>query len=247
MAGRWAAMVAVPMAVAMALAMWVMVMKEGREEAGNNVRQMLMARSIERAAMGANEAWNRLRDHEDIWHTSRETEEAPPMVETPRKFNIPPLNNQPERSDLQYWSTTQQPTPVWVDLPEVLSHPPPGEEGPNGEPPSSGSSVVRWGAPVVRKVPEKLLDQLRRMNHLIQKVKESNEMSKLLLDEEERTMEELREIHQEHVDEQVKALDTEKAVISNRLNILKPLPGPPGMDGDQGLPGLDGTPGAPGM
>jgi len=240
-------MVAAVMASAMALVMWVVVLKVEDRKEGSGLKQVLMARNIERAAMGAQEAWNRLRDHEDIWHTSRETEEAPPMIETPRKFDIPPLNNQPERSDLQYWSTSKQPTPVWVDLPEALSHPPPGEEGPDGEPPSSGSSVVRWGAPVVRKVPEKLLNQLMRMKNLIKKVKESNDMSDLLLDEEERTMGELREIHQEHVDEQMKALDTDKAVISNRLNVLKPIPGPPGIQGDQGLPGLDGTPGAPGM
>ena len=119
--------------------------------------------------MSQQEAEQRNWDHARIVKISRETE-AKGWPPTPKNFRIPPYDNAPNRIDLGYWARQKQPTPIWVDLPHAVTQPPPGAPGPSGIP-ETGSSVVRWGAPVVRKLPEALLLQIARLRSLVAKVR----------------------------------------------------------------------------
>jgi len=190
------------------------------------------------------DANDRLNDHESIWKTSRETEEQG-WPATDAVWNVPPVNNEPLRNDLGYWSKTKQPTPMWVDLPPALSEPAPGEPGPEGVP-ESGSSKVRWGAPVVRKVPEELLEQMQRMAYLERKVKETNQISNLLLNKQIEKINQIKAKEQSHIDGVLKDVETDLAVLKSKIENLHTKPGPVGDPGDQGIQGNDGANGLPG-
>ena len=126
------------------------------------------------------EAEHRNEVHKANWDLSRHTEDQG-WTNSKHVYKVPPFNNEPMREDLGYWSKTKQPTPLWVDLPGPLAKPAPGEPGPDGVP-ETGSSEVRWGAPVARKMPEALLDQLRRMERLRESVSAANAQSQQLLE-----------------------------------------------------------------
>lgn len=126
------------------------------------------------------EAEERNRAHEKNWALSRQTEEEG-WTDSPHTYEVPQFNNEPYREDLQYWSKTKQPTPIWVDLPGPLAEPAPGQPADDGVP-KSGSSEIRWGAPVARKMPESLLEQLRRMENLREQVRVANAQSQQLLE-----------------------------------------------------------------
>ena len=160
-------------------------------------------------------------------------------------FTVPPVNNEPTRNDLGYWSKTKQPTPVWVDLPKVLSKPGPGEAQQDGVP-DSGTTVVRWGAPVVRRMPEAFLEQLHRMHHLMKKLKAANTVSNMLLDQEVAKINRLRNREQAHADTELGKLSDDVTLIKPKIRSLKPPRGARGPPGDRGPPGPDGTPGIPG-
>ena len=83
--------------------------------------------------------------------------------------SLPDIHVPRRRPDLGYWSRTQQPTPVWVDLPEEATKLPDGEAGADGVP-ESGESDVRWGPVVTRKLPEVLMLQQKRLEDLTTKV-----------------------------------------------------------------------------
>jgi hypothetical protein len=208
----------------------------------------LIAPGLERASRSWDQAHKDMAEYEQRWHLSRYTEEDDPTKwedGTPVPFNIPPINNEPTRNDLGYWSTTKQPTPVWVDLPKVLSKPGPGEPQDDGVP-DSGTSEIRWGAPVVRRMPEAFMEQLKRMNHLIEKVKQANKMSNMLLDQQVAEIDRLKNREQSHADTVLGALNDDLNFIKPKIKSLKPPAGPRGPPGDQGPPGPDGTPGLPG-
>lgn len=126
------------------------------------------------------EAEFRNKEHEANWALSRKTEEQG-WTDSKHLYKVPPFNNEPYREDLGYWSKTKQPTPLWVDLPGPLAQPAPGQPGPEGVP-ETGSSEVRWGAPVARKMPEALLEQLKRMERLREQVSAANQQSQQLLE-----------------------------------------------------------------
>mmetsp|Transcript_548 Transcript_548/g.1319 ORF Transcript_548/g.1319 Transcript_548/m.1319 type:complete len:283 (-) Transcript_548:2341-3189(-) len=187
----------------------------------------------------------RIRDSREL---SKETEGKgwPP---TPREFRVPPINNEKHRPDLGYWArnakVAQPAAPIWVDLPHVLTEPNPGEPGPDGVP-ETGTSVIRWGPQVTRKMPESLLLQQRRMKQLVQKLKEENKISSLLLDQEAKDLFNLERDEQQNIDAMH---DKEKSDLDSynlRIENLRPIPGPPGPEGQQGIPGKDGVPGMPG-
>ena len=209
----------------------------------------MIAPEIEAASRSWDQAHKDMAEYEQRWHLSRYTEEDDPTKwedGTPVDFKVPPLNNEPTRNDLGYWSTTKQPTPLWVDLPKVLSEPGPGEPQEDGVP-DSGTSEIRWGAPVVRRMPEAFLEQLKRMNHLLKQVKEANAMSNLLLDEQVSEINRLKNHVQSHADVVLGKLTDDVNFIKPKIKSLKTAPGPRGPPGDQGPPGPDGTPGLPGL
>ena len=209
----------------------------------------MIAPEIEAASRSWDQAHKDMAEYEQRWHLSRYTEEDDPTKwedGTPVDFKVPPLNNEPTRNDLGYWSTTKQPTPLWVDLPKVLSKPGPGEPQEDGVP-DSGTSEIRWGAPVVRRMPEAFLEQLKRMNHLLKQVKEANAMSNLLLDEQVSEINRLKNHVQSHADVVLGKLTDDVNFIKPKIKSLKTAPGPRGPPGDQGPPGPDGTPGLPGL
>jgi len=126
------------------------------------------------------EAERRNEVHKANWALSRHTEDQG-WTNSKHLYKVPPFNNEPYREDLGYWSKTKQPTPLWVDLPGSLAQPAPGQPGPDGVP-ESGTSDIRWGAPVARKMPEALLDQLQRMERLREQVSAANAQSQQLLE-----------------------------------------------------------------
>jgi len=208
----------------------------------------LIAPEIEKASRSWEQAHKDMAEHEQRWHLSRYTEEDDPYDwhnGTPVPFNIPPINNEPTRNDLGYWSKIKQPTPVWVDLPKDLSKPGPGEPQDDGVP-DSGTSEIRWGAPVVRKMPEAYLEQIHRMKHMLRKVKEANEMSNTLLNQQISEVLRLKNLQQSHADTQLEKLGDDLTFIKPKIESLEPPAGPRGPPGDQGPPGPDGTPGLPG-
>jgi len=208
----------------------------------------LIAPELEKASRSWEQAHKDMAEHEQNWHLSRYTEEDDPYDwhdGTPVPFNIPPINNEPTRNDLGYWSTTKQPTPVWVDLPKDLSKPGPGEPQDDGVP-DSGTSEIRWGAPVVRKMPEAYLEQIHRMNNLVRKVKQANKMSNMLLDKQISEIMRLKNLEQSHADTQLEKLGDDLSFIKPKIKSLEPPAGLRGPTGDQGPPGPDGTPGLPG-
>lgn len=182
-----------------------------------------------------------LKNYADHLHLSRETEKQG-WPATPAVWNVPPVNNEPTRSDLGYWSKTKQPTPMWVDLPPALSEPEPEP----GEAPTHGESKLRWGAPVVRKVPEQLLEQMQRMAYLERKIKETNQISKLLLDKQIEKINQIKIKQQGHVDTVLEGVETDAAVIKSKIEELHTKPGPVGDEGPQGIQGNPGKNGLPG-
>jgi len=214
----------------------------------------MISGDLEKASRSWDQAHKDMAEYEQRWHLSRYTEEDDPtkwedgpVYENgkPVKFKIPRINNEPTRNDLGYWSTTKQPTPVWVDLPKVLSKPGPGEPQEDGVP-DSGTSEIRWGAPVVRRMPEAFLEQIKRMHHLLTKVKQANMMSNALLDQEVGEINRIKMHEQSHADTVLGKLTDDLNFIKPKIKRLKPKAGPRGPPGDQGPPGPDGTPGLPG-
>lgn len=204
--------------------------------------------AVERASRSWDQAHKDMAEYEQRWHLSRYTEEDDPTKwedGTPVPFNIPPINNEPTRNDLGYWSRTKQPTPVWVDLPKALSKPGPGEPQADGIP-DAGTSEIRWGAPVVRKMPEAFLEQIHRMKNLVRKVKEADKISNVLLDKEVDEIARIKTNEQMHADTQLDKLNDDLNFLKPKIKNLKPPAGPRGPAGDQGPPGPDGTPGLPG-
>jgi hypothetical protein len=96
-------------------------------------------------------------------------------------------------------------------------------------------------------MPEAFLEQLKRMNHLLRKVKEANTMSNLLLDKQVSEINRLKNHVQSHADTELGKLIDDLNFIKPKIKSLKPAPGPRGPPGDQGPPGPDGTPGLPGL
>ena len=208
----------------------------------------LIESDVERASPSWDQAHKDMAEYEQRWHLSRYTEEDDPTKwedGTPPVFTVPPVNNEPTRNDLGYWSKTKQPTPVWVDLPKVLSKPGPGEAQEDGVP-DSGTTVVRWGAPVVRRMPEAFLEQLHRMRHLMKRLKAANTVSNMLLDQEVAKINRLRNREQAHADTELGKLSDDVTLIKPKIRSLKPPRGARGPPGDRGPPGPDGTPGIPG-
>jgi len=194
--------------------------------------------------MSGEEADARNLNHARVWKSSRETEEQG-WPKVPGKFRVPPFNNAPDRLDLGYWSRTQQPTPVWVDLPEEATKLPDGEAGADGVP-ESGESDVRWGPVVTRKLPEVLMLQQKRLEDLTTKLTQENKISGLLLKQELKDMMSIRRTEQSHVDAIKAKIKLDKGSYLAKVGDLKPPRGPPGPRGSQGIPGKDGSPGTPG-
>lgn len=191
--------------------------------------------------MSQQEAEQRNWDHNRIIKISRDTE-AKGWPPTPKQFTIPPYNNEPNRIDLGYWARQKQPTPIWVDLPHAITKPPPGPD----DVPEEGSSVVRWGAPVVRKLPEALLLQMARMRSLVAKVRASDKESNRLLGELDDKVARIRRGMDDAADAQAGRLRMDHIEAVTRLATLHTRPGPAGSPGPQGFPGRDGAPGRPG-
>ena len=193
----------------------------------------MISGDLEKASRSWDQAHKDMAEYEQRWHLSRYTEEDDPtkwedgpVYENgkPVKFKIPRINNEPTRNDLGYWSTTKQPTPVWVDLPKVLSKPGPGEPQEDGVP-DSGTSEIRWGAPVVRKMPEAFLEQIKRMHHLLTKVKQANMMSNALLDKEVGEINSIKMHEQSHADTVLGKLTDDLNFIKPKIMRLKPKAG----------------------
>jgi hypothetical protein len=189
--------------------------------------------ALERASRSWDQAHKDMAEYEQRWHLSRYTEEDDPTEwedGTPVPFNVPPINNEPTRNDLGYWSRTKQPTPVWVDLPKDLSKPGPGEPQANGIP-DSGTSDIRWGAPVVRKMPEAFLEQIHRMKGLLRKVKAADKMSNLLLDKEVGEIAQIKTNERMHADTQLEKDNDDLNFLNPKIKGLKPPAGPRGPPG----------------
>jgi hypothetical protein len=198
----------------------------------------MIAPDLERASRSWDRAHKDMAEYEQRWHLSRYTEEEDPTKwedGTPAVFTVPPINNEPTRNDLGYWSRTKQPTPVWVDLPKILSRPGPGEPQDDGVP-DSGTSEIRWGAPVVRKMPEAFLEQMHRMHRLMSKVKQADELSNMLLDEQVAEINRLRNRERMHADTELGKLNDDVNLIKPKIRGLRPPPGPRGPPGDRVKP-----------
>ncbi|KAJ1480976.1 hypothetical protein T484DRAFT_1955322 [Baffinella frigidus] len=191
------------------------------------------------------EAEFRNKEHEANWALSRKTEEQG-WTDSKHLYKVPPFNNEPYREDLGYWSKTKQPTPLWVDLPGPLAQPAPGQPGPEGVP-ETGSSEVRWGAPVARKMPEALLEQLKRMERLREQVSAANQQSQQLLESELEEINRIKRQEQGHEDDTVQKLRQDVLTLSPDIEEISPKRGRAGEQGQRGVRGIDGEPGRSGQ